>query len=129
LGLSRRLRRFGGMTNEPKRTGDRKFIAFENALRIIDSLRGVVVIVRRHDRGLAQQIVSAASSVAANLAEGNERVGRDRLHLFRIAAGSAAETRAHLRVALAWRWIGQADCAASLALIDEELAMLWRLTH
>ena len=117
------------MTNEPKRTGDRKFIAFESALRIIDSLRGVVVIVRRHDRALAQQIVSAASSVAANLAEGNERVGRDRLHLFRIAAGSAAETRAHLRVALAWRWIASADCEASLALIDEELAMLWRLTH
>ena len=73
--------------------------------------------------------VRAASSVSANLAEGNRRVGKDRLHFFRIPAGSAAETRAHLRVALAWGWVDAEQISDALALIDRELALLWRLAH
>lgn len=92
-------------------------------------MRPVVARIRRHDMKVAQQIVAAASSIAANLAEGNGRHGRDRLHFFRIAAGSAQETRAHLRVALAWGWLRKEDTAGPLALIDRELAMLWRLVH
>jgi four helix bundle protein len=117
------------MTTETKRPGARPFVAFEMALQIIGSLRGVVEVIRRRDARLAQQIEHAASSVAANLAEGNRRQGKDRLHFFRIAAGSADETRAHLRVALAWGWVKSDAIGAPLALIDRELAMLWRLTH
>jgi four helix bundle protein len=86
-------------------------------------------VIRRRDASVAQQIVRAASSTAANLAEGNRRQGKDRLHFFRIAAGSADETRTHLRVAVCWGWVPSKDIAATLALIDRELAMLWRLTH
>jgi len=32
-------------------------------------------------------------------------------------------------VALAWGWVRDQDIAASLALLDRELALLWRLTH
>ena len=65
--------------------------------------------------------------MAANLAEGNRRRGKDRLQFFLIAAGSADETRA--RVALAWGWVRDEDIAASLVLLDGQLALLWRLTH
>ena len=51
------------------------------------------------------------------------------MHFYRIAAGSAEETRAHLRVALAWSWVGSSDIDGPLAMIDRELAMIWRLTH
>jgi four helix bundle protein len=67
--------------------------------------------------------------VAANVAEGNRRTGRDRLHLFRIAAGSADETRTHLRVAEAWGYVTMDDVDTSLQLADRELAMLSRLTR
>jgi four helix bundle protein len=84
------------MRNETKRTGAQPFVAYDVALEVIANLRGTVEVIRTRDAKLAQQIVASASSVAANVSEGNRRVGRDRLHLFRIAAGSADETRAHL---------------------------------
>ena len=118
-----------GMTTETKRTGAQPFVAYEVALEVIADLRDVVRVIRAHDAKLSQQIVAAASSVAANLAEGNRRVGRDRLHLFRIAAGSAAETRAHLRVALAWGWVEGGEVEPAFKLLDRELGLLWGLTH
>ena len=115
------------MNTETKRPGLARFDAFEVAIEIIGALKGVVVVIRQHDAALARQVVRAASSIAANVAEGNRRVGKDRLHFFRIAAGSANEVVAHLRVARAWGWIGEAEQA--LGLLDRELAMLYRLTR
>src|SRR5262245_55089503 len=117
------------MNTDKKPTGAQPFVAFEVALEMIVSLRDVVARVRRHSSRVADQLVDSASSVAANLEEGNRRVGKDRLHLFRVAAGSAAETRAHLRVAIAWGWIQPAEVERSLALIDRELGLIWGLTH
>ena len=117
------------MTTETKRPGAHAFVALELSLEIIESLRDVVAVVRKHDVSLAQQIVRSASSIAANLGESRGRQGKDRLHFFRIAAGSAEETRVHLRVALAWGWIRERDIASTLALLNRELAILWRLTH
>ena len=117
------------MRNEIKPNGAQPFIALELALEIIRSLRPVVARIRKESRKVADQIVEAASSVAANLAEGNGRRGGDRGYHFRVAEGSNLETRSHLRVALAWGWIEDADVEASMALIDREAAVLWRLTH
>jgi four helix bundle protein len=117
------------MTTETKQTGASRFVALEVALDVIRGLRRVVAIVRRHDRRLGEQIVSAASSVAANLAEGNRRTGKDRVHFFHVAAGSADETRTHLRVALAWGWVRDEDIEASLSLLDRQLRLIWGLTH
>ena len=64
-----------------------------------------------------------------NISEGARRVGADRLHHYRVAAGSADEARTALRVASAWRYVAADECAAADALLDRELAMLWRLTH
>jgi four helix bundle protein len=117
------------MTTHTQRPSTHPFIALSLALTLITSLRAVVARVRRRSPRLARQIEDAASSVAANLGEGNRRQGRDRRQFFLIAAGSADETRCHLLVAQAWGWVAEAEIEESLALLDRELAMLWKLTH
>jgi len=106
-----------------------RFEVFELALEVIRSLRPLVTQIGRHDKGLTKQLREAASSIALNLAEGNRRVGKDRAHFFRIAAGSADETRACLRVAEAWGYIDEDPLATPLESLDSILAITWRLTH
>jgi len=103
------------------------FHAYDAALGLVSSLRPVLEQLRTQDRALADQLRRAASSVALNIAEGNRRVGQDRIQFFRIAAGSAAEVRAAMAVAVAWGSI-EASPVADVQL-DRVLAMLWRLTH
>ncbi len=102
---------------------------YEVALDIIRALRPIVEQIARRDRTLAQQIREAASSIPSNLREGRRRIGKDRFHLWRVAAGSADEVRAHLDVAAAWGDIDRVQSAAALELIDRELAMLSRMTR
>lgn len=58
-----------------------------------------------------------------------ERIGKDRLHLFRIAAGSAEETRAHLLVAIAWGYVERSQTEAAINLLDRQLRLLSGLTR
>ncbi len=102
---------------------------YEVALDIIRALRPIVEQIARRNPALAQQIRGAASAIPSNLQEGRRRIGKDRFHLWRIAAGSADEVRAHLDVAAAWGDIDRVQSAAALELIDRELAMLWRMTR
>jgi four helix bundle protein len=88
-----------------------------------------VALLRNRDRDLSQQIRGAASSISLNLSEGRRRSGADRLHSWRIAAGSADEVRAALRVAVAWGDVEDRDVARALDILDRVLAMLWRMTH
>ena len=80
-------------------------------------------------RSLADQVVRAASSVPANLAEGAGRSGRDRLHHYRIAYGSAKEVDTNLRLLLGANAIDNARTATALQLFDDVRAMIWRLLH
>lgn len=105
------------------------FHALDVSLDLVRSLRSPAEIVQQHDAALASQLRRAAASVPLNLAEGRRRSGRDRLHHFRIAAGSADEVRACLLVAQAWGWVPVEAMTGSLALIDRVLAMCWRLTR
>ena len=102
---------------------------FEVALELVRCLREAVAVLARHDGELASQVRRAASSVPLNLAEGRRRVGKDRLHLWRVAAGSADEVRAALRVAGAWGYLGTEALAGPLGLTDRVLAMTYRLTR
>ena len=72
---------------------------------------------------------ASASSVVLHIAEGSRRTGRDRQHLWSIAAGSAEELRVSLRVAVAWGDIEVSSVEPLLALIDRVQAMLFRLVH
>jgi four helix bundle protein len=103
------------------------FHAYDAALAMVAALRPVLAELAKGDRALTDQVRRAASSVTLNLAEGNRRMGQDRLQFFRIAAGSAAEVRAALEVARAWGYIDAA--AVAEAELDRVLAMVWRLTH
>ena len=64
-----------------------------------------------------------------NIAEGGLRVGKDRKHLWRVAAGSAAEVRVALRTAMAWGDLDITVATKSLHLLDRVLAMLWKMTR
>jgi four helix bundle protein len=106
-----------------------RFDVLRLALRLIALLRRCVEQVGRHDRSFASQIRRAASSVPLNIAEGNRRIGRDKTHHFRIAAGSADELRTALQVAEAWGYIDRKSSTETLELLDRVLAILWKLTH
>jgi four helix bundle protein len=105
------------------------FDALEVSLDLVRALRRPLVRLRSRDRCLCDQVRRAASSVPMNLAEGRRRSGADRLHHFRIAAGSADEVRTALRVAVAWGDLDLGELAEALRLLDRLLAMTWRLTH
>mgnify|MGYP001385525039 CR=1 FL=1 len=105
------------------------FDALEVSLALIPSLRGPVDRLGRVDADLARQVRRAASSIALNVAEGRRRRGGDRLHLWRVAAGSAAEVGTALRVAAGWGHVDEAEIGDALALVDRLLAMLHRMTR
>jgi len=66
------------------------------------ALRPLLDPINRRDPDLCRQMRRAASSVAMCLDEGSQRTGRDRFHLYRVAAGSAAEVRTALALATTW---------------------------
>ena len=105
------------------------FEALEVSLELVRSLRRPLRRLESRDPRLSRQLRDAASSVALNLAEGRRRAGKDRRHLWRIAAGSADEVRTSLRVAEAWGHLEAPELEEALELLDRLLAMTWRLTH
>jgi four helix bundle protein len=74
-------------------------------------------------------VIRSASSVAANLAEGNGRSGRDRAHLWRIAYASAKEVDSHLRLLAQAGAIDRTRVDDALELFDQVRAMTWRLLY
>ncbi len=103
------------------------FEAFEISLAVIRAVRPLVARIRLHDADLADQVRRASSSVSLNLAEGSRRHGRDRTHHWRVAAGSADETRAGLLVAEANGYLAMEELP--LGLLDRQAAILYRLVH
>ena len=95
-----------------------RFEALELSLSCIAILRKLLPSIRTRDSRLATHIRDAGSSVSLNLGEGNRRTGRDRLHLWNIAAGSAEEVRVALRVAVAWGYLEEKAVAEALQHID-----------
>ena len=99
------------------------------SIQVVAALRPLVVRVRRHDRSLADQLVRAASSVALNIAEAEYSDPGNKRARFFTAAGSANETLAALRVAVAWGYFAEGDADAAEGLLRRVLTMLWRLTR
>jgi four helix bundle protein len=103
------------------------FHVLEVAIEAIETLRPIVTRIRRCDRDLGEQLQRALSSIALNAGEGNRSEGGHRLARFATAAGSNAEARAALRVAVAWRYVLASDIQPGEALLDRIAAMLHRL--
>ena len=90
-------------------------------------VRPTVGSIRRHDRDLGEQLRRALSSVPLNIAEGNRSEGGHRLTRFSTAAGSCAEARAALQVAIAWGYVSLDAIKPGDELLDRVAAMLHRL--
>ncbi len=90
---------------------------------------GLVLRVQAPLRSIADQTVRSASSVAANLAEGHGRCGRDRMHHWRIAYASAKEVDAHLQLLAAAGAVSGSRAEHARELFDRVRAMTWRLLH
>ena len=80
-------------------------------------------------KSLADQVIRSASSVPANLSEGHGRSGRDRMHHWRIAYGSAKEVDTHLRLLVGAGAINSSQADSAIRLFDDVRAMTWRLLH
>jgi len=105
------------------------FIAHEKALEAAGIAIRLAMRVPAPLRPIADQAIRSASSVAANLAEGRGRSGRDRLHFYRIAYASAKEVDSHLRLLVRAVLIDATKAERALATFDEVRAMTWRLLH
>ncbi|WP_394833730.1 four helix bundle protein [Pendulispora rubella] len=103
------------------------FHVLELAIQAIELLRPTVASIRRYDRDLGEQLRRALSSVALNLAEGNRSQDGHRIARFSTAAGSNSESRAALRIAVAWGYVQGSEIEAGDELLDRVAAMLHRL--
>jgi four helix bundle protein len=104
-------------------------VAHRKALEAAGMAIKLVLRVPAPLRSVADQVIRAASSVPANLAEGHGRSGRDRLQHWRIAYGSAKEVDTHLRLLVAVGAVDPAAARRALGLLDEVRAITWRLLH
>ena len=104
-------------------------IVADLSIELIEKLRPLVARIKARDKSLADQIQRAASSVALNIGEAAYSDPGNRRARFHTAAGSAGETLAAVRVAVAWGIVARADGEAATALLDRILPMLWKLTR
>jgi len=104
-----------------------RFDALEKATTAAGLAISLVVRVPAPLKPIADQVIRSASSVPANLAEGAGRSGRDRMHHFRIAYGSAKEVDTHLRLLIGAGAIDTSRTETSLQLFDDVRAITWRL--
>src|SRR6186713_3500202 len=105
------------------------FIIADLSIELIESLRPLMGRIKSRDKNLEDQLRRAASSVALNIGEAQYSDPGNRRARFHTAAGSAGETLAAVRVAVAWGIVARADGEAAAALLDRILPMLWKLTR
>jgi len=106
-----------------------RFGALEKATTAAGIAISLVLRVPAPLKPIADQVIRSASSVPANLAEGAGRSGRDRLHHYRIAYGSAKEVDIHLRLLVGAGTVNSSRTEAAIQLFDDVRAMTWRLLH
>ena len=104
-------------------------IAHRKALEAAGIAISLVTRVPAPLKSIADQVIRSASSVPANLSEGHGRTGRDRLHHWRIAYGSAKEVDTHLQLLVHADAIDSSKAVEALKLFDDVRAMTWRLLN
>ncbi|MCP4900417.1 MAG: four helix bundle protein [bacterium] len=104
-------------------------IAYTKAIEAAGITLAMVRTVPAPFKSLADQAIRAASSVPANLSEGQGRFGRDRFNHWRIAYGSAMEVDTFLRLLCSAGVIDHSRAERVVDLFDQVRAMTWRLLH
>ena len=105
------------------------FDVHDKAIKAAGVAISLVIRVPAPLKPIADQVIRSASSVPANIAEGAGRSGRDRMHHYRIAYGSAKEVDTHLRLLTGAGAINANQAATALQLFDDVRAMTWKLLH
>ena len=98
-------------------------------IQIVRGLKPIVRKIESQDRNLADQLRRSATSVALNVSESAHAKGANRRSHLHIAAGSANESRAALRVAAAWGYLEESETKHVENDLDHCVAVLWKLTH
>ena len=104
-------------------------VAHKKALEAAGIAMKLVMRVPAPLKSIADQVIRSASSVPANLAEGHGRSGRDRVHFWRIAYGSAKEVDSHLRLLERAGVVNTVKTEKVLETLDQVRAMTWRLIN
>jgi len=112
-----------------KGTRTMALIVADLSIQLIETLRPLMPRIKARDKNLAEQIQRAASSVVLNIGEAEYSDPGNRRARFHSAAGSAGETRAAVRLAVAWGIVKRADGEPATALLNRILPMLWKLTR
>ena len=105
------------------------FDALEVSLQVLEQLVPIEVSIRRHNASLGKQLATAAESVALNIGEGRDRRDGDQRRHYEMAAGSAGELTAALRIAMLKGYITRDELAKVDEPLDRVRAMLWKLRH
>ncbi|MCP4899372.1 MAG: four helix bundle protein, partial [bacterium] len=100
-------------------------IAYATALEAAGITLALVRTVPAPFKSLADQAIRAASSVPANLSEGQGRFGRDRFNHWRIAYGSAMEIDTFLRLLSSAGVVDISQAKKAADLFDQVRAMTW----
>ena len=104
-------------------------IVADMSIKLIEQLRPLVSRIKARDRSLADQIRRAASSVVLNIGEAEYSDPGNRRARFHTAAGSAGETRRAVQSAVAWGLVTRAEGEPALALLENIVPILWKLTR
>ncbi|MDW8362346.1 MAG: four helix bundle protein [Myxococcales bacterium] len=96
-------------------------------LKTLTEIRPLLGAIERADRDLGRQLRRAGSSMLLNVSESVYVRGARRREQLRVAAGSANEVRAALRLAEAWGYVEAGSVAAVLERLDHCIAVLWKL--
>ncbi len=107
----------------------RQLRVWQNAIQLVAECQRITTLLPAEERfELCRQLRRAASSVAANIAEGNGRSYRkEYIHQLYIARGSLLEADTHLEVARACGYVDANDLANAYELVDAVGRMLTRL--
>ena len=99
------------------------------ARRVVQEVASLLPVVRKHDKGLADQLRRAAQSVVLNIAEARGSDAGNARARFATACGSAQEVRAALHLASDWGYL-ETDAAQLLdQRLDEVCAITWCLAR
>jgi len=87
-----------------------------------------MLLIRRRDRSLCDQVHRAMNSVVLNIAEADGNDPGTAKARFASACGSAKEVRAGLQLAVAYGYFASSSLAEVDRALGEVCAMSWRLS-
>lgn len=104
-------------------------IVGELSIELVEALKPLMSKIKARDKSLEDQLRRAASSIVLNIGEGEYSDPGNRRARYFTAAGSAGETMAAVRVAVAWGILSRSEGERAVALLKRIIPMLWKMTR